>query len=287
MMNNFYKLFEDRYRGSFAMIKGRLTVYLPFVQIIANTYPGEKVLDIGCGRGEWLTLLSEHNIPAYGIDLDEGMLLACKEMGLDVVCNDACHHLKQLADESLIVISAFHVVEHLSFERLQTLVTEALRVLKPGGMLILETPNPENIVVATTSFHLDPTHVKPIPPQLLMFLTEYSGYKKNKLLRLNEHQIEAEALSFQHVLNGVSPDYAVIAQKNADSLTLSQTDELFGKEYGVTLESMVADYDHVVLNMKHDLYHLEQQMLKITLPYRIIKKWLGQTKQFFQRGLRS
>jgi ubiquinone/menaquinone biosynthesis C-methylase UbiE len=286
-MNNFYKLFEDRYRGSFAMIKGRLAVYHPFVQAIANFYPGVKILDIGCGRGEWLTLLREQHIPAYGIDLDDGMLAACKEMDLEVACDDACHHLKQLPDESLIVVSAFHVAEHLSFEQLQTLVTEAIRVLKPGGLLILETPNTENIVVATTGFHLDPTHVKPIPPQLLMFLTEHCGYKKNKLLRLNESQSEADGVSLRHVLNGVSPDYAVIGQKNAGADILAQTDALFEKEYGVTLETVVERYDNVVSSMKQDLFQLEQQLLKITLPYRTIKKWLGHIKQFIQRGLKS
>ncbi|MGE9641913.1 class I SAM-dependent methyltransferase, partial [Escherichia coli] len=78
------------------------------------------------------------------------------------------------------------MVEHIGFANVQLLIEESFRVLKPGGLLILETPNPENIVVASSSFYLDPTHTQPIPNQLLAFLTEYTGFNRTKILRLQE-----------------------------------------------------------------------------------------------------
>ena len=89
--------------------------------------------------------------------------------------------------DSLTVVSAFHVVEHIPFETLRQLVDEAYRVLKPGGLLILETPNSENLVVGTSSFYLDPTHQRPLPAQLLTFVVEYAGFERVKTLYLQEH----------------------------------------------------------------------------------------------------
>ena len=185
---DFYRAFEDAHRGSRELIKERASVYLPFVVPLKNIYNESLALDIGCGRGEWLELLKDNGIDAQGIDLDRGMLEACTKLELDVQNGNGITYLKEQTNESLMIISAFHVVEHISFEDLQILVEEALRVLKPGGLLIMETPNPENIKVATENFYLDPTHVKPIPPKLLSFLTEFYGYKHTKVLRLQESQ---------------------------------------------------------------------------------------------------
>lgn len=283
MIDNFYRALEERHRGSTKLIKERLSVYLPFVQPIVQIYPEGQVLDIGCGRGEWLALLRENNIAGYGIDLDEGMLHNCLQNDLKVLREDACNHLKDLPDESLLTICAFHVVEHLPFEQLQELVKEAQRVLKPGGLLIMETPNPENLMVGATEFYLDPTHVKPIPPLLLVFLTEYYGYKKIKLLRLNEpnHNIVPHVLNLSDVFRGVSPDYAVIGQKNADQSILSQTDTLFLKDYGLSIDAMMGAYDLMMLNMKNDIVRLNHQMYKLTQPYRMLNKLKYRFMQIF------
>ena len=103
-------------------------------------------------------------------------------------------------------------------------VAQALRVLVPGGVLILETPNPENLVVGTSSFYLDPTHERPLPWQLLSFLAEHHGFERVKTLRMQESAHLAarvarhEALSLMDVLGGASPDYAIVAQKAAPDL---------------------------------------------------------------------
>ena len=246
MSDGFYRAFENKHRGSRELIKSRVEVYLPFVLPLKKIYPEASGLDIGCGRGEWLELLKENNIIATGVDLDEGMLEACVELKLSVELGNGIKHLSKLEDESLSIISAFHVVEHISFEELQTLIKEALRVLKKGGVLILETPNPENIKVATENFYLDPTHIKPIPAGLLSYLFEYNGYERTKLLRLQDDKglASRDKVSLLDVIGGVSPDYSIVAQKKADKEILEQFDELFSRDIGLSLTSLTAKFEN-------------------------------------------
>jgi SAM-dependent methyltransferase len=215
---NFYRAFEDRHRGSRELIKSRLQVYLPLVLPLASQHPQASVLDLGCGRGEWLELLDQHHIKAQGVDLDEGMLAACRERQLNVINADALTYLQQQADQSLLVVSGFHIAEHLPFEVLQALFAQAHRVLLPDGLLILETPNPENLVVGTASFYLDPSHLRPLPHQLLTFLAEHQGFGQVQLLRLQEEARLATdgPLNLYDVLAGVSPDYAIVARIRPD-----------------------------------------------------------------------
>jgi SAM-dependent methyltransferase len=245
MTDDFYRAFEDRYRGSRALIKSRLLVYVPFIEPLKSVYGEHKAIDLGCGRGEWLEILREIGYVELGVDLDDHMLAACRGLGLKVQTEEAVEFMKGLPDESQLVVSAFHLVEHILFESLQTLVQEALRVLKPGGLLILETPNPENIVVGTVNFYLDPTHQRPIPPQLLSFLPEHYGFVQTKILRLQEPEALANAKvpSLMDVFNGVSPDYAVVAQKGGNESAIAATRQAFGIDYGLTLETLAARYD--------------------------------------------
>jgi len=216
MYEDFYRAFEDKYRGSREVIKKRLEVYLPFVLPLKEIYPNSVAIDIGCGRGEWLELLGDNNIRAKGVDSDSGMLDGARELGLDITLNDGIEYLSNQESNSAFIISAFHLVEHLSFDNLMKLVKESHRVLVDGGILILETPNPENIKVASETFYLDPTHIKPIPYGLLSFISEYNGYKRNKHLRLQENKDIDNQLfvNVGHIIEGVSPDYSIISQKD-------------------------------------------------------------------------
>lgn len=219
MTSNFYRAFEDKHRGNRALIKTRLGVYLPFLNMLSGLLPGFRVLDLGCGRGEWLELLRDNGIPAFGVDLDRSMLTACAESGLDVLEGDALEYLQALPDHSLLAVSGFHIAEHLEFPQLQALFVEALRVLHPEGILILETPNPENLLVGAAYFYLDPTHKRPLPMQLLVFLAEYYGYASCKILRLQElsRLTEGGEAALYDVLGGASPDYAIVARASAGS----------------------------------------------------------------------
>ncbi|MFZ2385730.1 MAG: class I SAM-dependent methyltransferase [Candidatus Omnitrophota bacterium] len=275
MDDGFYRAFEDRYRGSRELIKLRLRAYLPFVRPLLGFYEKGEALDLGCGRGEWLELLAEAGFDATGVDLDNTQLATCKELGLNVRIADAIDFIKRLPDANLVLVTAFHLVEHLQFSQLQNLVKEALRVLKPGGILILETPNPENILTGTSNFYLDPMHQRPIPPQLLSFLPEYYGFRKVTILRLQEtvRPQEKEGMSLLDVLNGVSPDYSVIAQREGDQNLLDATKGVFDVDTGCTLEQMIAryesytdgkikklsPYEHQVFSKTHNLESALQQ----------------------------
>lgn len=250
----FYRAFEDKYRGSRELIRSRLEIYVPFLHPLLSLKTSAPALDIGCGRGEWLELLAKLGLRGRGVDLDEGMLQACRERGLDVTHAEGLATLRQTPADSQVLVSAFHVVEHIRFEELQAIVAEALRVLVPGGLLILETPNSENIEVGTSSFYLDPSHVKPIPSQLLEFVVEHAGFHRQKILRLQEAAAlhGAAPVSLISVLGGVSPDYAVVAQKNGEVEALHAQDQAFSKEYGLSLPELALRYDqhHAVVQQQ-------------------------------------
>jgi len=261
--NNFYKAFEDQHRGSRDIIKSRLSVYIPFIQKIQAAHPNASALDLGCGRGEWLELLQDNQLTASGIDLDDGMLSACRSLGLNVQTGDAIAHLKSLPADSLSIVSGFHIAEHLTLDDLQTLIKEALRTLKPAGLLILEAPNTENLVVGTSSFYLDPTHQRPLPSALLNFLVGYLGFARSKVLGVQESvplREEHGPTSLFAVLSGVSPDFAVIAQKGGDASTMTSFDVVFAKEYGLTLELLANRYQE-----RFDVIERKTQMLEARL----------------------
>ena len=242
----FYRAFEDKHCGPRELIKMRLQQYLPFLEPLAELHPLGLVLDLGCGRGEWLEVVSEAGLSPRGVDLDPGMLAACTERGLHMEQQEAMQALQTQPDASVCAVSAFHVIEHITFNVLQTLVRESLRALVPGGLLILETPNPENLVVGTTNFYLDPTHIRPIPSLLLGFLPDHYGYTRHKTLRLQESASlrETNDVHLFEILSGVSSDYAVVAQKPASQEILQVFDTAFSRDYGVTLGNLSERYEN-------------------------------------------
>jgi len=264
MGDAFYRAFEAKYRGSRKLIISRLAVYRPFITPLQVVYPGSHAIDLGCGRGEWLEILKEEGFTPLGIDQNEGMMQSCREHDMPVQQGDAIEFLVNLPRESQSIVSAFHVVEHLNFGQLQTVVSEALRVLKPGGLLIMETPNVENIVVATQNFYFDPTHQSPIPSQLLSFLPEFYGFARAKTLRLQESKelTGNETPSLDDVLGGASPDYAIIAQKTAPKETLEPFDKVFNQEYGLSLSHLVERFDKSLWLIKQKAIQADQKAVE-------------------------
>ena len=244
-MDDLFNLaFEDVYRGARDDIKARLAFYDPILKQLSQHQGMAKAIDLGCGRGEWLELLRAHHIDAQGVDLDEEMLIRCRAYGLKTQKIDAISALKALPENSVGLVSAFHLIEHLPFEVLLHLLKEAFRVLVPGGLLLLETPNPENLSVASQWFYLDPSHQKPLPPELMRFSAEFSGFYRPKILRLNESsKIQSSSnIDLLDLFVGVSPDYALLAQKPADEKILELFDVVFEKGSGADLASLTTRY---------------------------------------------
>jgi SAM-dependent methyltransferase len=165
-----YVELERRFRGTEEEIAERLGGYLP---LLRDRGP---VLDLGCGRGEMLALLAAAGTEAKGVDGSAGMVVHCRGRGLTVEEGDLFAALAAVEEGSLGAVASFHVVEHLPPESLDPLVRLAWRALRPGGALVLETPNPLSLVVAARNFWLDPTHRRPVHPDALRLCFELAGF---------------------------------------------------------------------------------------------------------------
>ncbi|MCY7321468.1 MAG: methyltransferase domain-containing protein [Phormidesmis sp. CAN_BIN36] len=219
LLDAFYVAFENRFRGSREQILDLLSVYLPLIADLKLDVPNCQILDIGCGRGEWLELLQKSGYTAKGIDINRVMLDQCRSQGLDVVEADVIGYLRSLPDNYLSVVTGFHIIEHLAFPVLMTLFSETMRVLKPGGIVIFETPNPENVIVGTQSFYIDPTHRNPLPSHTTQFIAESMGFSNVSVMKLHDYPQQQRLVGsdlaerFSDYFYGAQ-DYAVIGYKS-------------------------------------------------------------------------
>jgi O-antigen chain-terminating methyltransferase len=222
---NLYGAFVEAFRGPRDVIKERMRVYLADILAVDSALP---VLDVGCGRGELLELLAESGASSYGVETNPYYVESGKQLGLDIRLADATEHLASLKEHSLRAVSAIQVVEHLAMEELILLLDLAVRAIEPGGLLILETPNPENLVVGASSFYLDPTHHEPLPPELLKFLVEARGFTEVNVRLLERPDLptpgpwavgEPWAEDIKRVLDLINSrlfnaqDYAIVARR--------------------------------------------------------------------------
>jgi SAM-dependent methyltransferase len=200
--------FEERFRGSEVEIKERQRIYLDSFRDLG------PVLDVGCGRGEFLELMRETNVQATGVDVDADMVLACREKGLDVVRGDAFAHLETLPDDSLGGIFSAQVVEHLEPSRIVQLLGFGLRKLRPGGLIVLETINPQ-CAGGLNAFYLDPSHVKPVHPDTLSFMLESSRYRDVVIRYIGYDAARTASFSDrdEQWRRTYCPDYAAFARK--------------------------------------------------------------------------
>jgi SAM-dependent methyltransferase len=184
-----YVSFEDQFRGTREDIKERCRVYLPLMKEAGLGTDEMPILDLGCGRGEWLELLREEGLQARGLDINPILVEACRERELAVVEGDIIAYLRTLPDASMGGITGFHVIEHLPFNILINALDETVRVLKPGGLAIFETPNPQNVLVGSCNFYIDPTHLRPLHSQMMQFLAEARGLCQVQILYLHPSEI--------------------------------------------------------------------------------------------------
>lgn len=176
--------FEHRFRGAEEDIRDRVRVYLPRLRQAA------PVLDLGCGRGEALALLEAEGVECRGVDPSSAMVRHCLEEGLAVDRKDALSALADAEPASLGGVVSFHVIEHLAPEDVERLVRLAFAALRPGGILVLETPNPLSVAVTARSFWLDPTHKRPVHPEALAACCEQAGFTGIERLDLRPYPEE-------------------------------------------------------------------------------------------------
>lgn len=215
-----YFLFEEKYRGREEDIKDKLKIYLPYFKDKKN------VLDIGCGRGEFLELLQEAGVTAKGIDLDDEMVLVCQEKGLDIEHIDAIEYLERLEDNSLGGIILTQVIEHMTPNYLIRLVKLANKKLMRGAYFIAETINPQCLIVFTEAYFMDLSHTKMIHPLTAQFIWESEGFNKVDLKYLSpvddnmkiplmdnmSDQFNASIETLNNLIYGYR-DYAVVGRK--------------------------------------------------------------------------
>lgn len=170
-----YVGFEDQFRGSQDTIRARLESYLPYFEGTAD------VLDVGCGRGEFLDLLKGRGIRARGLDLNHEMVEVCRSRGLDVAESDVVSYLEGLPDGSLGGLFAAQVVEHLQPAYLLRFLDVAYHKLRPGAPIVLETLNPACWTAFFDSFIRDITHVWPLHPETLRYLVLASGFSAARI----------------------------------------------------------------------------------------------------------
>jgi SAM-dependent methyltransferase len=169
-----YISLEDHFRGDKATVHQRQMEYLPYIShIVSDQFP---LIDLGCGRGEWLQVLKEHHISARGIDSNTACVAECTENGLSASLGELLDTLTQLPDASCGSITMFQVLEHLPFDVVVNVLREARRVLIPGGVFIGEVPNSETLRVGASTFWIDPTHQRPLFPAVLAFLASSVGF---------------------------------------------------------------------------------------------------------------
>jgi O-antigen chain-terminating methyltransferase len=167
--------FEERFRGS---RDGLLERYRDLSEVFVGRDP---VLDIGCGRGEFLELLRERGIDSYGVEIDPELVTASRQLGLDVLHQDGIAHLAAQPDKSLGGVAMIQVIEHLPPQMAVDFVRIVAEKVRPEGRVVVETVNPQSLYVYAHAFYLDPTHTRPVHPAFLAFLFEQAGFREVKL----------------------------------------------------------------------------------------------------------
>ncbi|MGD9696632.1 MAG: class I SAM-dependent methyltransferase [Thermoleophilia bacterium] len=219
-----YLAFEARFRGSEETVRARQEIYR---DLLADR---RRVVDIGCGRGELVGLLGEAGVSAYGVEMNEDFIEMGRAKGLEIVRGDVLGHLDSLEQGAVDAVVMSHVVEHLAPSVVSRAVSAIHDKLPDGGLLVMETPNPESLIAGSVNFHRDPTHLRPVHPETLAFICESAGFATTEILRLSpvpdEHRLPAtspgEGAMADHVdriverLNALLfgyQDYAVVARR--------------------------------------------------------------------------
>ncbi len=166
--------FENHFRGSIDSVKKSQEFYLKF-------FSGKKkVVDVGCGRGEFLLLMQENGITAEGVDIYEPYTDYCNMKGLKATCGDGSEFLAKT--EGVDGIFVGQVVEHLKPYQIIQLCNTAYEHLENGGCIVIETPNPTSLSIYTNAFYIDPSHIKPVHPLTMQYYLEKAGFTNIEII---------------------------------------------------------------------------------------------------------
>ena len=216
MENNFYLDFENRFRGSRSSVLEKLSCYDSLLQRISKNLNEVRLLDVGCGRGEWLEQCSKYGFTCIGVEMNVAAAKVCKDFGLNIINKDVFEVLNSYEDSSLDVISAFHFIEHIDHSKLIKFFEECKRLLSPSGVMILETPSIDNLIVASRNFYLDPTHLTPINPDSISYIIESLGFDFSKYYYINSGPLfSADNYNLTKVLNGIAQDVLIVSTSTA------------------------------------------------------------------------
>lgn len=213
--------FENHFRGSIDSIKKAQEAYIPYFKDKKN------VIDIGCGRGEFLSLMQDNGINAVGVDIYEPYADYCRMKGLNAECGDGSEYLSKL--ESVDGIFVGQVVEHLKPYQIIRLCNTAYEKLSDGGCIIIETPNPTSLSIYTNAFYIDPSHIKPVHPLTMKYYLEKAGFRNIEIIftessrpKVSIPPLKSDAENIDEFNEAVkkvsdmifgSQDYAVVAVK--------------------------------------------------------------------------
>jgi O-antigen chain-terminating methyltransferase len=205
-----YTAFENRFRGSREEIRERLGGY-------AERFEGcDPVVDLGCGRGEFLQALRERGIAARGVEGNANVVRECREKSLDVVEGDLVDFLRAQAAGSLGGVFSAQVAEHLPPPVLVAMLAEAHRGLRPGGLLLLETVNPRSVTGLLVVFNRDLSHERPLHPDTLCFLAAAAGFPDVRVEMRTP--VSAESQLRPVPTDGLPPPAAVALNENVARL---------------------------------------------------------------------
>ena len=219
----YYLAFEDANRGTRESVLAKLAIYDNWLATNVPHADGvtHQIVDIGCGRGEWISYVRQKGRDATGIDVNPVMIEACRAQGFDARNTDALKYLRSLPTGSVAAVTGFHIIEHLPFDYLFALVQESYRVLVEGGSVLFETPNPENVLVGSHTFYHDFTHRNPITPSAITFLLKYHHFEEIDIIRSSPYPEEAKVPGNDPLTERVNghlcgpQDFAVLGRKRS------------------------------------------------------------------------
>lgn len=281
MLSNFYVDFENKFRGSRQDIIKRLSSYDELLGILGQSNTEIKTLDIGCGRGEFLEKSVALGFDAIGIDSNKEMVDFCKDLGFNVFKVDALEYLGKIENESLDLISIFHVIEHITHENLLELIYKCYGALRPNGILLIETPSIDNIQVSTRTFYLDPTHINQINPELLNFLLSKAGFHRSDIFYINGSSISLNSNppNLLDLYKSVAQDLLSISVKSptqAKNIFEDNNSWITKLNRSIETTTFLVDYDAY---MKEEIYNLKLINSSISDRLEVFESKLSQIKE--------